>query len=238
MTPSTPRTNNALIFKPSAGTLSWSGLLLALLCAFLLPGCGKKTNSKLAMELEGLESATATERADALLHLTDMGEEAESAAPKAIELLTDASSDVRSAAIGLIAKLKVNTPESVAGLSKAASGDEDEGIRSSALDALHAVGAHEEHVNVCKGLLASDDERQRGQAAMGLSEAGEHAAAAQTELVAALEDKEPYVRMYAAMALGNLGSKAASAKAKLEALTSDKEADVAAAAKEALEKIQ
>ena len=216
-----------------------TGQLLVLLSALLLPGCSKKTDPAVLEEMKALDSSSAADREDALLHLADMGDKAKPAAPKAVELLNDQSEGVRNAAIQLIIRTEHNTPESLAGIGALASEDEDEEVRHNALNALKSLGAHEKHAKIYAELLNSGKERQRELGALGLSEAGEHAAVAQAQLVAGLKDKLPYVRMYCAMALGNLGAKASDeAKAQLETMKNDREKMVADTVKEALKKLQ
>ncbi len=217
-----------------------TGQLLVLLSALLLPGCSKKTDPAVLEEMKALDSPSAADREDALLHLADMGDKAKPAAPKAVELLNDQSVGVRNAAIQLIIRTEHNTPESLAGIGALASEDEDEEVRHNALNALKSLGAHEKHAKICAELLSSRNERQREVGALGLAEAGEYAAVAQAQLVAGLKDrKSTYVRMYCATALGNLGAKASDeAKAQLETMKNDREKMVADAVKEALKKLQ
>jgi HEAT repeat protein len=153
-------------------------------------------------------------------------------------MLKDAEAEVRKAALDLIAVMKHKDAAAVTALGGLVKNDADLDVKKQALATLHSIGAADEHVKLAKEALAGSDEEMQEYAAFQLSEAGAAAEPALAELEAALESESYYTRMYAAMALGNLGSKAASAKAKLEALTSDKEVDVAAAAKEALGKIQ
>jgi len=218
----------------------WKSLLLGLFCSIFLPGCGDGAGpSKLDREMGALDSETASERETALMHLTGMGKEkAESAAPKAVELLKDENAAVRAAAVALIASFEHKTPEALAGLADLASGDTDADVQQNAMIALNDLGAHEQHVEAAKALLASDDGDKRCAAANALSEAGEHAAAVQTELIAGLMDTESCVREYCALALGNLGAKAsAEAKAALADAAGDKESTVAEAVKTALENL-
>ena len=206
-------------FSPRASC--WrTGLLLVLLSALLLPGCGKD-NPKLKKELEGLKSASATERANALLHLADMGAAAKPAGPRAVELLKDPDMQVKTAAIKLIVTLKHKTPEALAGVGALAG------------------SAHEEHAMACAELLGSKIERLRELGSQGLAQANEHAVVAKTQLIAGLDDKLPYVKANCATALGNLGSNAPpEAKDKLTALLKDPEPMVVDEAKKALEKIK
>jgi len=239
MTDSNSKTRSNFSDNFNSRTSRWL-LLLALFCGtLLLPGCGGGAGpSKLDRELKALESETASERETALLHLAGMGKEAESAAPKAVELLKDDNVGVRAAAVALIADFEHKTPEALAGLVVLASGDADADVQQSAMTALNDLGAHEEHVKAAKALLASDDGDKRCAAANALSQAGEHAAAAQTELIAGLTDAESCVREYCAVALGNLGAKASGeAKAALESAAGDKESTVAEAVKGALENL-
>ena len=212
------------------------GLLLVLLFALLLPGCG---NKELKKEIEGLNSSSATERANALLHLADMGLAAKSAGPRAVELLKDLDIQVKTAAIKLIVTLKHKTPEALAGVGALAGSAEDDDLRGAALNALMALDAHEEHAKACAELLGSKIERLRELGSQGLAQANEHAVFAKTQLIAGLEDKLPYVKANCATALGNLGSNAPpEAKDKLTALLKDREPMVADEARKALEKIK
>ena len=224
-------------FSPRASC--WrTGLLLVLLSALLLPGCGKD-NPKLKKELEGLKSASATERANALLHLADMGAAAKPAGPRAVELLKDPDMQVKTAAIKLIVTLKHKTPEALAGVGALAGSAEDDDLRGAALNALMALDAHEEHAMACAELLGSKIERLRELGSQGLAQANEHAVVAKTQLIAGLDDKLPYVKANCATALGNLGSNAPpEAKDKLTALLKDPEPMVVDEAKKALEKIK
>lgn len=222
-------------FSPRASC--WrTGLLSVLFSALLLPGCG---NKELKKEIEGLNSSSATERANALLHLADMGLAAKSAGPRAVELLKDPDIQVKTAAIKLIVTLKHKTPAALAGVGALAGSAEDDDLRGAALNALMALDAHEEHAKACAELLGSKIERLRELGSQGLAQANEHAVFAKTQLIAGLEDKLPYVKANCATALGNLGSNAPpEAKDKLTALLKDPEQMVADEAKKALEKIK
>ncbi len=220
MTPSTPRTNNFLMDSPQSGTSPWPGLLIALFCALLLPGCGKKTSSKLDAELAALESSDAKARETALLHLVGMSkEDAASGAPKAVGLLKDTEKGVRSAAIQLILTSEHKSPEALAGLLATATGDADSEIQQAAMNALLNLGAAEEHLAAAKVLLASDDAGKRCGAANSLAEASvESIATLEKELAACLTDKDDCAREYSALALEKLGDQAsAETKAALAA---------------------
>jgi HEAT repeat protein len=240
MTASNSKTILTFTDKFSFGASCWPGLLLALLCALLLPGCTSDTDSilaadpELAEEINGLESALATDRETALLHLADLGKERaeDVAAPRAVELLKDENANVRKAAMLLITRFGHKTPESVAALIAAATSDEDVDVRG------EAFYGHEEFVKLCKTLLTGDDPDKRCMAANGLVGAGEHAMAAETELLAGLKDSEWCVREQCADALGKFGSKAsAEVKAALKAAANDEDAKVAKAAKAALKNL-
>lgn len=236
MTPSTPKMINSLIFKPSAGTSPWTGLLIALLCAFLLPGCGKSTNSKLDLELAALDSSTPDERETALLHLKDIAG-GEAAAPKAIKLLKDDSAGVRTAAIGLLAKFK--TPEALTALGSLAANDPDEGVQGEAMAALLGMGATDKYIEVCIAFVNGADAGKQSIGANGLQQVDAGVAeAAQDALLARLKDGSAEVRSQCAYALGNLGAKAtAETKTALEAAAKDADKDVAEAGKAALESL-
>jgi len=237
MTPSTPRTINPLIFKPKSGSSPWPGLLLALLCALLLPGCGKKTSSQLDIELEALDSDDAKARQTAIMHLMDLPEGADGT-KKVIGLLKDDSADVRSTAIKFLSKFENKDPEVVAAYKSLAASDPDAGVRDQAFGAFGTFGDQGEFIALCKEYLAGADEDKQFSGASALAGQGEAAAAAQTELIAALKSQNALVRYKSAVALGNLGAKAtAEAKAGLEALASDSDAQVKESAKEALGKL-
>jgi len=237
MTPSTPKMINSLIFKPGAGTSPWAGLLIALLCAFILPGCGK-TNSKLDAELAALDSDDAKARETALLHLADVagGEEA---APKAVELLKDDSEGVRAAAITLLAKYEHKTDEALGALASLASGDPDESVQGSALGALKELGATDKYVEVCVALLNGADAGKQSIGANGLQQVGDAAGeAAQAALLTRLKDGSAEVQAQCAYALGELGANAsAETKTALEAAAKSTNKDVAEAGKAALESL-
>ncbi len=239
MTPSTPRTINSLIFKPSAGTSPWAGLLIALFCALLLPGCGKSASSSaLDAELAALDSSDAKARETAIMHLMDLPDGAEGES-KVIGLLKDDSADVRSTAIKFLSKFENKDPEVVAAYKSLAASDPDAGVRDQAFGAFGTFGDQGEFIALCKEYLAGADEDKQfsGVSALSAME-GEAAAAAQTELIAALKSKNANVRYKSAVALGNLGAKAtAEAKAGLEALASDPDEQVKESAKEALGKL-
>ena len=235
MTPSTSRTINSSVDRPKSGASPWSGLLIALLCALLLPGCGKNTSSQLDAELAALESSDAKARETAIMHLMDLPEGAEGT-KKVIGLLKDDSADVRSTAIKFLSKFENKDPEVVAAYKSLAGSDPDEGVRGQAFGALGTFGDQDEFILLCKEYLAGADEEKQlaGAEALAAIE-GDGAAAAQTELIAALKSKNAIVRYKSAVALGNLGAKAtAEAKAGLEALASDSDAQVKESAKEAL----
>ena len=225
----------------------WLSQAMALACAFALIGCGndggttggggggEDNTAAIGEKMTALGSGTDEDKANALNFLADQGEAGKAAKDNAIELLKSETLSVRSAAVDYLAKQAINTPEAAAGLGDLATGEADETVMSNALNALAAIGATDKHVEICKALLSSDDERKRGYAAMSLSAAGENAAGAQAELIKGLDDKEPYVQTQCAIAIGGLGAKAsADAKAKLETLTSSSDADLAKAAKDAL----
>ena len=219
--------------------------MTVMITSLLVLGCGKKSGgsgpeAKAASALDALNSAsTKEEKLAAIGLLKDVSASAsEEAGAKAVELLKDGEMEVQIGAMDLIAVMKYNDPAAVTAISGLFQSSSELEIKKHVIQTLKGIGATDQHVKICKEAMAGGDEEMLGYAAYQLSDVGEAAAAAQAELIAALDSKEPYGRMYAAMALGNIGSKAAEAKAKLEALTSDKDSDVAAAAKEALEKIQ
>jgi HEAT repeat protein len=220
-----------------------TSLMAMLITSLLMLGCskgGSGSEDKAARALDALNSASTTaEKIGAIGQLKDVSSGAgEKVGAKAVEMLQDGEAEVRKAALDLIAVMKHKDAAAVTALGGLVKNDADLDVKKQALATLHSIGAADEHVKLAKEALAGSDEEMQEYAAFQLSEAGAAAEPALAELEAALESESYYTRMYAAMALGNLGSKAASAKAKLEALTSDKEVDVAAAAKEALGKIQ
>ena len=234
MTPS-----NSKAISSASATCRHTSLLFVLFIALLLPGCGEKTSPTVLKEIEALDSTSAKEREDALLHLADHKEKAKQAGPKAVELLNDDSAGVRVAAIKLIATSRFDTAEALAAIAALAAEEKDEGVRSEALNALLGLEAHEEHAEVCAKLLGSKEEGVREVAALGLAEAKDKAVVAETEILTGLKDKSAYVRMYCAMAIGNIGVDASDgAKKQLEALKNDKEEMVRDAVKEALGKLQ
>ncbi len=224
-------------------THSWyTGMLFLVLSLILTPGCGdaksRKAAEELKKELEGLKSASATDRENSLLHLSGMGAAAKPAAPRAVELLKDPEIKVKTAAIQLIVSLKHKDPGALAEIGALAASAEDDELRGNALNALMALDAHEEHAKACAELLGSEVDRLRELGSQGLAQANEHAGVVKTQLVTGLDDELPYVRANCATALGNLGSKAPpEAKDKLTALLKDKEEMVADEAKKALDKI-
>ena len=215
-----------------------------MITSLLVLGCGKGGGSgpdaKADRALDALNSAsTKEEKLAAIGLLKDVSASAsEKAGAKAVELLKDGEMEVQIGAMDLIAAMKYNDPAAVTAISGLFQSTSELEIKKHVMTTLKGIGATDQHVKICKEAMAGGDEDMQGYGAYQLSDVGEAAAAAQAELIAALDSKEHYGRMYAAMALGNIGSKAAEAKAKLEALTSDKDADVAAAAKEALGKLQ
>ena len=198
----------------------------------------KKISLNIPEEMEGLDSTSAIDRENSLLHLAESRVAAKKAAPKAVELLKDDSAGVRAAALQLIFRAEHNTPEALAGISILASGDKDENVRNEALSGLKIFGAHEEHAKVCAKLLGSKEQQLREIGSLGLTEANHHAVVVQAELVSALKDKSAYVRANCAEALGNLGVDASDeARKGLEALKNDKEKMVQTAVKKALERL-
>jgi len=224
--------------------------IATLISSLLMLGCGKGSSdggnkaaagkAKSASALDALKSASTTEeKVSALGKLKDVsGSASKEVGAQAVEMLKDGEAEVRTAALDLIGMIKYNDPTAVTALTGLFKDDEDEEVKKRALVTLKDIGAADDHVKLAMEALAGGDEDMQDYAIFQLSEAGEAAEPALAQLEAALDSKNYYTRMYAAMALGNLGSKAASAKAKLEALTTDKETDVAAAAKEALGKIE
>ena len=238
MTASNSKTIISFTGKPNSGVSRWPGLLLALFCAMLLPGCGKTANSQLDLELAALDSSTAGERETALLHLKDIagGEEA---APKAIKLLKDDSAGVRTAAIGLLAKFEQKTPEVLTALGSLAANDPDEGVQGEAMAALLGMGATDKFIEVCIAFVNGADAGKQSIGANGLQQVDAGVAeAAQDALLARLKDGSSEVRSQCAYALGNLGAKAtAETKTALEAAAKDADKDVAEAGKAALESL-
>tara|TARA_Y100000588_G_C14135432_1_gene873572 strand:+ start:524 stop:1204 length:681 start_codon:yes stop_codon:yes gene_type:complete len=223
--------------------------IATLISSLLMLGCGKGSSdggnkaagkAKSASALDALNSASTTEEKIAAIgKLKDVsGSASKEVGAKAVEMLKDAEAEVRTAALNLISQIKYNDPAAITALSGLFKDDSDVEVKKAALSTLKDIGAAEDHVKLAKEGMSSSDEDIKEFAVFQLSEAGPAAESALAELETALDSKSMYQRMYAAMALGNIGSKAASAKPKLEALTSDKESDVAAAAKEALGKIE
>ena len=198
-------------------------------------GNGNDEAAQIALEMEQLSSDDAEARATALERLAGF-DGAKEAAPKAVELLSDPATAVKMGAIQVIQKFKYNTPESVGALESLAKEGEDPGVKENALFALSYIGANEQFVAICKEHLASGDPDRMCVGANGLARGGEDAAkAAQAEIIAGLESKDPCVRGQCAVAVGNLGADAPpEAKSAVQKLTKDKDESVAENAKAAM----
>tara|TARA_Y100000588_G_C14142880_1_gene876930 strand:+ start:627 stop:1364 length:738 start_codon:yes stop_codon:yes gene_type:complete len=227
---------------------SGSHILLATLLICIACGDKPATNgngndeaAQIALEMEQLSSDDAEARATALERLAGFdGDGAKEAAPRAVELLSDPATAVKMGAIQVIQKFKYNTPESVGTLEKLAKEGEDPGVKENALFTLSYIGANEQFVAICREHLASGDPDRMCVGANGLARGGEAAAkAAQAEIIAGLESKDPCVRGQCAVAVGNLGADAPpEAKSAVQKLTKDKDESVAENAKAAMENLE
>ena len=88
-------------------TLSaWIRILLPVVALALLIGCGRDPRSKkFAKELKLLKNGNTEERADAILHIADMGELAKDALPYLVKALDDPESKVLVAASTVLARI-------------------------------------------------------------------------------------------------------------------------------------
>ena len=161
---------------PSATAFGRVGMLM-LLCAALFAGCAGG-DPRLTEALENIQHPDEAFRLDGLSTLSGMGEKAKSHADKIAALLKDTSVEVREQSMMLLVEWKYSSPEMVQELIAMVAGDEDEGVRVSALGALSTLGVQEEFLKASKAILAGDNAYLKGETIYTIGQSGKESVTA------------------------------------------------------------
>tara|TARA_B100001013_G_C24616569_1_gene445423 strand:+ start:900 stop:1595 length:696 start_codon:yes stop_codon:yes gene_type:complete len=221
-------------------TLSaWIRILLPVVALALLIGCGRDPRAKkFAKELKLLKNGTTEERADAILHIADMGELAKDALPYLIKALDDPESKVVVTASTVLARIGEPSSEVASKLIEIIEKETDTKVVSSALNCLNVIGAKDDKKKVIVALMNNESGQLRADAALSIFRLGADGVEFLPLLVQGIKDKDPNVRMYSSLALGSLGSKASSALPELNKLLDDEVDYVREEAQRAVQKIE
>lgn len=175
--------------------------------AAALAKIGEEGKEAIPSLTEALEDTEIDVRCSAALALAKMGSAAKNSVPNLVKVLkNDTNKDLRRNVIAALEGLGPNAKESIPEL-KALLRDRDKDIQGSALTALAAMGP--EAKDAVKNItLLLEDKDLRGTASETLAKIGKPAV---PELIKALTDAKPEVRLAAVETLGQIGPEAEAA---------------------------